>query len=405
MNRYLLAGSAVVALALGAGSANAQGKFEVRMGGDAVFEAHFLDQDRDTNARGSEFADRFRLNITAVAKADNGLEYGGRIRIRSMAGTGGNNATNVDRAYIHVGGGFGTVRMGTTNSYSDENGSVYWPIAFQTGPLLLNNQGVLSAGAVNTGTNTSTATSASNVSAITTTLTPYSNTDNGNATKIVYFSPRFTGFQLGASYTPRATSSGFDVSRTDNDNALSDVWELGLNYSGEFSGVGVKASVGYMGGTYADSGIAYASQLEDYGAWQGGLSVSYAGFTLGGGYLNKGESGQRKSFRNQDDFVTWGVGAQYATGPLTVGVSFTRGEGVVDPTNSRVLTGVSTTTTAGVTRYTGSVEQDQWAIGALYAVAPGLVVGAEYNYIDADAPGTAYDDKANVFILRSALIF
>lgn len=392
MNRYLLAGSAVVALALGAGSANAQGKFEVRMGGDAVFEAHFIDQDRDVNRRGSEFADRFRLNITAVAKADNGLEYGGRIRIRSMNGTGGSNTTNVDRAYIHVGGGFGTVRMGTTNSYSDEGGSVYWPIAFQTGPLLLNNQGVLSA-------------STGNGTAITTTLTPYSNTDNGNATKIVYFSPRFTGFQLGASYTPRTTSSGFDVSRADNDGALEDVWELGLNYKGEFSGVGIQASVGYMGGTYADAGFAAASQLEDYGAWQGGLSVSYAGFTLGGGYLNKGESGQRKTYQNQDDFVTWGIGAQYATGPLTVGVSFTRGEGVVNPATAANLTGISTTTTAGVTRYTGSVEQDQWAVGALYAVAPGLVVGAEYNYIDADAPGTANDDKANVFILRSALIF
>lgn len=392
MNRYLLAGSAVVALAFGAGSANAQGKFEVRMGGDAVFEAHFIDQDRDTNKRGSEFADRFRLNITAVAKADNGLEYGGRIRIRSMGGTGGSNTTNVDRAYIHVGGGFGTVRLGTTNSYSDENGSVYWPIAFQTGPLLLNNQGVLSA---STGTNT----------AITTALTPYSNTDNGNATKIVYFSPRFTGFQLGASYTPRTTSSGFDVSRADNDGALEDVWELGLNYSGEFSGVGVKASVGYMGGSYADSGFAVGARLEEYSAWQGGLSVSYAGFTLGGGYLNKGDSGQRKSVGNHDDFVTWGIGAQYATGPLTVGVSYTRGDGVVNPATGGNLVGAGTTVVGGQTRYTGSVRQDQWAVGALYAVAPGLVVGAEYNYIDADAPGTATDDKANVFILRSALIF
>lgn len=394
MNRYLLAGSAVVALALGAGSANAQGKFEVRMGGDAVFEAHFIDQDRDVNRRGSEFADRFRLNITAVAKADNGLEYGGRIRIRSMNGAGGSNNTNVDRAYIHVGGGFGTVRLGTTNSYSDEGGSVYWPIAFQTGPLLLNAQGVLSA-------SQGSATAIQNPGTQGNPLSAYSNTDNGNATKIVYFSPRFTGFQVGASYTPRADSSGYDVARNElsGTNTLADAWELGLNYSGEFSGVGVKASVGYMGADY--EGTATSNTLEEYGAWQAGLNISYAGFTVGGGYINKGDSGQLKSALNKEDAVTWGVGAQYATGPLTVGVSYTRGEGVVNTVTGATLSTVS----AAGGRYNGSVELDQWAVGALYAVAPGLVVGAEYNYIDADAPGTTQDDKANVFILRTALIF
>jgi outer membrane protein OmpU len=392
MNRYLLAGSAVVALALGAGSANAQGKFEVRMGGDAVFEAHFIDQDRDVNRRASEFADRFRLNITAMAKADNGLEYGARIRIRSMAGTGGSNTTNVDRAYVQVGGGFGKVKLGTTNSWSDDDGSIYWPIAWQTGPLLLNSQGVLSA-------------STGNGTAINPALAIYSNTDNANATKIVYASPRFAGFQLGASYTPRTTSSGFDVSRSEVDGALSDVWELGLNYGGEFSGVGVKASVGYTGGSYADSGFATASQLESYKAWQGGLNISYAGFTIGGGYINKLDSGLRKAVANQDDFVSWGLGVQYATGPLTVGASYTRGEGQVNPATAGTLTGVSTTTTGTTTRYTGSVKQDQWAIGALYAVAPGLVVGGEYNYIKADAPTNTADDKANVFILRTAVIF
>lgn len=391
MNRYLLAGSAVVALALTAGSANAQG-FTVRLGGDAVFEAYAVDQDRDTNRRSTEFLDRFRLNITAMAKSDNGLEYGGRIRLRSVNGTGGSNTTDVDRAYIQIGGGFGRVKLGTTNSWSDDDGSVYWPIAFQTGPLLLNSQGVNAA-------------AAGNGSAISTRLAVYSNTDNSNASKIVYASPRFAGFQVGASYTPRATSSGTDVSRSDSDNALSDVWELGLHYKNEFSGVGVMASVGYMGGSFADSGIAYANQLEEYGAWQGGLSLSYAGFTFGGGYINKGDSGQRKAYGNHDDFVSWGLGLQYATGPLTVGASYTRGEGVVNTTNGSALTGVSTVTTAGATRYTGSVKQDQWALGALYAVAPGLLVGAEYNYIEADATGTANDDKANVFLLRSALVF
>lgn len=405
MNRYLLAGSAVVALALGAGSANAQGKFEVRMGGDAVFEAHFVDQDRDSGARGSEFLDRFRLNITAMAKADNGLTYGGRIRLRSTGGTG-NNSTDTDRAYIQVGGAFGTVRMGTMNSYSDDAGAVYWPIAFQTGPLLLNAQGVAVASA------------STEATAITGALTPYSLLDNTNATKIYYASPRFSGFQLGATFTPRSDSSGTNVNRADSAvvgatsaPAFENIWEIGLNYKGEFSGVGVQFGAGYMGGAAIDSSnttTVFTNAREDLSAWQVGGQVSYAGFSVGVGYINKGDSGLVSSYGNKEDLQVFGVGAQYATGPLTVGVSYTYGEGNGLNAASRQTVASATQPVSG-RRYAGAVEQEQWAVGVLYAVAPGLLVGAEYNYIDADAPnlvgGANYDDKANVFILRSALVF
>ena len=403
MNRYLLAGSAVVALALGAGSANAQGKFEVRMGGDAVFEAHFVDQDRDSGARGSEFLDRFRLNITAMAKADNGLSYGGRIRLRSTGGTG-NNATDTDRAYIQVGGGFGTVRMGTMNSYSDDVGAVYWPIAFQTGPLLLNAQGVAVASA------------STEATAINSVLTHYSLLDNTNATKIYYASPRVSGFQLGATFTPRSDSSGTNVNRADSATvgtgtpAYENIWEVGLNYKGEFSGVGVQFGAGYMGGAAIDSANTTAvvtNAHEDLSAWQVGGQVSYAGFSVGVGYINKGDSGLVSSYGNKEDMQVFGVGAQYATGPLTVGVSYTYGEG--NGFNAASRQTVTSLQPISGRSYAGAVEQEQWAVAVLYAVAPGLLVGAEYNYIDADAPnltgGTNYDDKANVFILRSALVF
>ncbi|MBV5335986.1 porin, partial [bacterium] len=400
-----------VQLALGAGSANAQGKFEVRLGGDAVFEGAYIDQNRDASTRSTEFFDRFRLNITAMAKADNGLTYGGRIRIRTTGGTGGSNAgTDVDRAYIQVGGAFGTVKMGTMNSYNDDIGAVYWPIAYQTGPLLLNDRAPNYASAVSS----TTSTGATQSSAISSKLTPYSLTDNNNASKIVYMTPRMSGFQVGASYTPRNDSSSQDVNRNDYATAVgtgvpafADVWELGLNYKGEFSGVGIQFGGGYMAGSAVDTAnttTVITNRHEDLAAWQVGGQVSYAGVSFGVGYINKGDSGLVSNYGNKKDLQVIGVGLQYETGPLTVGASYTHGEGNGFNVASRQIA-VTGTGTSARTGYAGSVKQDYWSVGALYAVAPGLLVGGEYAYIDANAPGTASDDKANVFILRSALVF
>jgi len=221
MNRILLAGTAVVALALGTGSAFAQSKFEVRMGGDAVFEAAATSQDRDANRRSVDFADRVRLNTVATGKADNGLTYGARLRLRSMDGTGGSNTVNADKAYIFVGGSFGTVRMGTAATYEDDTfGGIYGtPLGWQTSVLNLDNEGVLHA-------------SGGNGTAITTALAndtlgdELSTVGGGkNSSKIVYYSPKFSGFQVGASYAPSTKSSGYTVVRADNANdGFNDVW-------------------------------------------------------------------------------------------------------------------------------------------------------------------------------------
>jgi outer membrane protein OmpU len=399
MNRYLLAGSAVVALALGTGSAFAQSKFEVRIGGDAVFEAAAVSQDRDANRRSVVFADRFRLNTVATGKADNGLSYGARLRLRSVAGTGGSNTVDADRAYIFVSGGFGQVRLGTTDTYEDDiisgnAGSA--PLGWQTSVLNLVDEGVLhTTGGNGTAVSRSLAKN---------TIGDALNAGGKNASKIVYYSPKFSGFQVGASYAPNTTSSGYNVVRADNSNdAYHDVWEIGLSYAGEFSGVGIKALADYIGGTRNDKGLTFSSQREDLRAWEGNLQISYAGFAIGGGYINQFDSGLLKSVSNQKDLEIWTVGAQYTAGPVTFGGAYTHGQGNV---GTRATT---TATVGGVTSYLGKNEQEIWALGALYTAAPGLLFGAEYNYVKADAPeiigSTTTDDKANVFMLRSVVIF
>jgi outer membrane protein OmpU len=366
MNRNLLAGAAAIALALGAGSANAQAKFDLKIGGDAFFQAGFVGQDRDVNRRSTDFNNRFRLNIVASAKADNGLEYGARLRMRNNTN---DRVTEADRGYMFVNGSFGSVRLGVSNSYSDDIGAVFRPIDYSF--LGFWDEPVNWA-------------STGNGTGITTRLADLTLQDPSRGTKIFYASPRFSGLQLGGSFTPQPGSNFTDIDRTKNTAAgYQDVWELGLNYSETFSGVGVKGSIGYTGGKNE------LSTVKNLTALQVGASIDYAGFTLGGGYMNKGKSGQTKTATNKSDFEVWNVGAQYATGPVTVGVGYTRGK------------------EEGSASIAGTDKQDYYSVGANYKVAPGLVVGAEYAYIkfEDETKLAANGDKANVVILRSWLSF
>ncbi|ANC90467.1 porin [Azospirillum humicireducens] len=384
MNRYLLAGAAAAALALGAGAANAQAKFDVKIGGDAYFEAGYVDQDVDSNLRSTEFRNRMRINIIPSAKADNGLEYGARMRLR--ANSGGSRQTDADRAYLYAQGTFGQVRMGVTNSFNDET-------------YVTASMDYLKLGAYDDITawiNLPSATAGSSANIITgNSLVNPSLAQDGNATKIVYFSPRFAGLQLGASYTPRNDSSNTDVSRTkpsvtgsvnNSNGTFSDLVEIGANYNNTFGGVTVKASAGYFWGQAA-SNVA-GSNYKDLNAWQAGLNVGYAGFTLGGSYIDYGKSGQNERTGVFTETTrNWTVGAQYTTGPIVVGANYKNG------------------TDGGDLSTRGKRELQVYEIGVGYTVAPGLTVQAQYDYFDLNNDASAADDKGNVVLLRSILAF
>ncbi|WP_207455581.1 porin [Azospirillum sp. SYSU D00513] len=362
MNRYLLAGCAAVALTLGAGAANAQAKFEVKVGGDYYFEAGYVDDEPDAG-RNVEFRNRFRLVVTPQAKADNGLEYGARVRIRAMA----NGGVDHDRAFMFVQGGFGQVQLGTVNSYNDQTG-VSRPISWQP----LGNWDFANAWATGTGGNLGP-NALSNGSGIS---WPLMNPD-GVGSKIVYISPRFAGFQAGASYTPRSSSRGTDINRDNTTGGYNDLYEVGANYVNSFGGVEVKGSAGYFWGDAPVAG------LESLNAWQAGAQVGYAGFAVGGSYLSFGDSG---SVAGSEDAYNWTVGAEYKAGPLVVGVGYTYGE-----------------EDAGAVA--GETQVQFWDVGVGYTVAPGLTVQAQYTYFETDQPAGVVENDGNIFLLRSILAF
>lgn len=401
MNRYLLAGCAAVALAMGSGAANAQAKFEVKVGGDVFWEWGYVDQDRDSGLRSTEMRNRFRVNIIPSAKADNGLEYGARIRLRADATARG---LTQDRTYIFAQGGFGQVRLGTTNTFNDET-VVSRPIDYL--PFGLFDQALSHIGGSQAlggaGATSGADITGGNLIALSSGSLIWPSFGDV-ATRVVYFSPRIAGFQLGASYTPRNDDSTNSINRLKTgtsgatttstfQSSMQDLWEVGANYDNTFSGVRVKAGAGYYGGQAAD---VTGASFKDLRAWQAGLQLGYAGFSFGGSYSDWGKSGINKSTTVApfaENSNVWQVGAQYTTGPIVIGAGWSRG------------------TDSGSVTVAGKRKLDVWEIGASYTVAPGLAVQAQYDYFKADtdlATTTATgdrDDKGSIVILRTTLAF
>ncbi len=191
--------------------------------------------------------------------------------------------------------------------------------------------------------------------------------DTADATKVTYFTPRFSGLQAGVSYAPERDSlaSGEGVQFNDNVGNHDNAFEFGLNYKGEFSDVGIK-----VGGQYTMADAKSGSGLEDINAWSLGTQLSYNSFTFGGGYTHNGDSGLTAGAAN-DDVSGWNVGATYNAPAWGVGVSYAN----IDFDQAATPFGA-----AGATGSGG--DYTAYGLGGIYKVAPGLTASADLVFFD-----------------------
>lgn len=404
MKGSLLAGCAAIAFAGLCGTAaadTAPGKFDIKLSGDGSFTAGYADQSSvaspvgtvSLNKRAGDFTNRFRLQVTPTATADNGLEYGANLRLRAWMGSGG---VDTDQAYIFADGTWGRIEAGVTPGPNSQYG-VTAPSGFGTGGVVgdwtdgpgvatwLNNQNTYLGGTFGGEYNVITGTNW--------------------GTKVNYFTPRVfaqedanTGLMGALSFTPQNLSLNTAVGRTSTigagaglQNATNDslcgyniaanptsvttplqgcLWkdivEAGLRYDGTFSGVSVSASAGYEHGG-APTPAAGIATFYDLNAYQVGFQLGYAGFLVGGSYLNAGKSGYTKSAAaalgavvQRTDQSSFTGGISYETGPVVVGFNYAHGEDAGDLSKS------------------GSRTADLYSVGATYTLAPGFTTSLEY---------------------------
>jgi len=378
MSRIALClGAAAVALASGSAFAQSKSKFDIVVGGDAYFEAGFVNQDLGQNLRSNDFRNRLRLTVSPTAKADNGLEYGARLRLVQEAN---NRTTQADRAYMYVSGGFGTISLGSQNGLSDEY-AIIAPSDWGTG-----------------GVDGSFPAYLGNSSAPGTTGNLRTLISGNNSTRATYLTPKFSGFQLGVTFQPNSDSVNTDINRlktaAPNGNmtgAYRDVFEVGGNYAGVFGDVTLGASLYYLGGKSKNSSTTTAT-YEDLSSTMAGLSVVYGGLKVAGSYAWSGDSGyatraSTPTAISREKQHVWTVGAQYTFGATTLGIGYLNSQD------------------AGSLTTTGKNKFDLITLGARYVVAPGLTVGPEFNHFKLSSDVAGASDKGNIFIARTDLAF
>lgn len=393
--RMLAAGCAAVAMMAAAGSASAQSKFSLEIGGDAWTTAGWVDQSNDVDQRAVEFINRFRLMITPTAKADNGLEYGARVRLRANRGTA---QADTDRAFVFMQGKFGRIEAGQVDG---PNGQYY-----VTHPTDAGTGGVDG--------------DFSYFMPYTTVQTNFGwNTVSGDAgpfgsatsTKINYFTPRFfgtddeTGLMGMVSYAPNveelATGQNTTVDRNNrtllaagsaapefNGNG-NDTFEIGLRYDGKYANdLTLGAGLFYIGGSKKDVAVTggATTRYENLSAWQTGLQLGYKGFKVGGGFLWAGDSAYQKNSGAEDQFA-WTLGAQYEFDKFIVGANYMKAED------------------AGTLATAGARKQNVFAVGATYLVAPGLDVALEYIHNEINNETGIADIDGDAVLLRTQVKF
>jgi len=394
MKKILLGTTAIAAAALYAQSAQAQ--LTVSLGGYTEFFGAYYEDD-SSNRTNREFQLETEIVVRADGKADNGLLYGAKVELQnSTPTTQGSNSTGIgtDEASVYLAGTWGRLELGDFDGAADTL-AIYAPLVgieqvdgdaydFLVNTPTTGTRAGFNLGGLPNGTIVKLP-------------------DSGDATKIMYITPRFAGFQAGASYATEGSSQAQDVVAFKTAGGYKDFWEGGVNWTGEFAGFSIAAGATAAGGTGQDTPFTGLS-LEDFWSWQAGGQVGYAGFKVGGGYYDGGDFGRVSGAPNtSSDSSAWHLGASWTTGPLAVGVTYAEAQGYKAP---------PTITATGVTSATYASDYKTYGGGVAYTLAPGFVVQADLMFVDEKLRNfsplgaiTAADNEGYVAVVSTRLNF
>ncbi len=327
--KKLLLGATALAVISSAGAAFAQGapattvttnNFNARIGGFMTLGLGYIDSDQ--HKAEVEIVNNSEVVFNFTLTSDNGLTFGAKAEIENNGGP-----TTSDEYVGWVEGFFGRVEVGAEDGAHDRLGgrgagaTAVTAAAAETGLLFDYAAGESTAVPTPRGT------------------------DTGDDLKVTYFTPRFAGFQAGASYSNGAEGP----TSTDGSNGGREAYELGANYKNSFGGVSLDIGAGYT--SFNDPQNARFGGRAGDDSYTVVGNVGFAGFTVGGLW---GVS----SYQTGDDDEGFGVGANYATGPWLFGVQYSE--------------------------MVGGVKEDDYGVslGVDYALAPGVTVGGVLEYAD-----------------------
>lgn len=322
----------------------------------------------------------WRLDLTAAANLPNGMKATTVVQIQNLSVAQGSTFTEsyLRRNWVALSGGFGDVRIGSIDS-----------VAMQ---MAQGSMDAFTAGSAKTGKIYDYIQTANVFGRDDTALGATNNLRmfDRSSEKIAYFTPRIEGFQLGLNYTPEASKDKNSALATSAGGVYNRGYSAALNYVNTFSGVGVRASAGYIRWNSPINTANGGVDPSDPSAWGLGAGFTYMGFDFGGSYgnysnvmssgrIDGGTAIAALSNRFIGDGSSYELGLGYSTGPVKVSLNWFAGE--MKSVKSVAASGVATTLAN-----TGNDKLQTIALNGAYILGPGVNLEASLFNSRSTAP-------------------
>jgi len=388
-----------------------------------------------TVGKGQGFAfdiDDSYIDFAATGKTDGGIDYMMRVNMDAVPGNsdGANNYSakkRVRQTYVQL-HGFGFTVIGGTSSgvettmTSDASNIMHGDGGFAGGwstrfnePAAYNNtpSGNMLYGA-------------------------YLTASTGTANKMTLTTPRFWGVQLGYSFVPNSKhegnlppnnlsdpSGGFSPSYTFTGSAgtstgtqptitgyltshsLSSYFDknvsaVGVDFSKSFGDFSVDLAGNFIVAGQTQYSIdpslgASASPYKKSSGWSTGLTLSYAGFDLSGGYFNNRSTGvtYKDAEYGADGGKVWNVGASYTQGAFAVAVGYLYGKKTLAPYDNTNNPSSSNSLPSGVIFTNPQTKAKVYSLTLDYRLAEGLTTYIDANYAKMEDPSALTSNSTN----------
>jgi predicted porin len=329
MKKALIGTSALIAVGLlTAQGASAADKIKLGISGNYRVLGGIVNQDDGTGAaqgvtgaRDHGIGADGKINFSGSTTLDSGIEVG--VRIELEAQTVGDM---IDEQYMWIENTdvWGRLEFGDRDG-ADNKMNVLAPFVF--GPAIVGVQTIMLASTPGQGGgNAFSSTNEAQIPIVVPGL-------SGDSTKITYYTPKFSGAQIGISYTPESSENlgagfGSAIGGTDNTGFvpagptaadLSEILEMGANWSGDMGDAKVRLSATMA---QASGEAALGQNVNDRDEWTAAFSVAMNGISFGAQYQDGETNGGQLSTTSQTDDTEMRAGITYATGAWTLGVEY-----------------------------------------------------------------------------------
>jgi predicted porin len=366
--------------ALMASPASAEEKIKLGLGGYMEQWVGFNDQDDvdgDDNS-GIGMANDSEVFFVGETTLDNGIDVGVNIQLE-----GNTSGDQIDESYLYMEGSFGQILLGSENSAQYKMGYAAPDVGIGVNSgdttVWASYAGVGGAAGAFRGAFGSTAVEAGRAN---------------DVNRLTYFTPRISGFQLGASYAPQSDGEdgGVDNNRDRDADDYEDGFSIGANYVATLGGVDVAVAGGYGRWNAVQSGV------DDPEVWNVGLNVGFSGFTVGASYASEEGSS------DYDEAETFDVGVSYATGPFAVSVTYLHAERDGGAQGTATNCGDDNGIEDG--SYICEADLDVFHISGAYTLGPGIKFKGTVGIAEiSDESGDGEDNNAVYVVFGPALSF